>query len=271
MTNLGELCLEFEKLWPITGAEDWDTPGIQVGRQIDNVSRVLLSVDVTSQVVEEAIDGGFDLILAHHPMFLRGVNRLNGDSAKGSLVRLLNRAGISVYAAHTNADVVLNGVSAVLANQLGLVEFSAISPSNAEIGHGRIGRLSEPLELLTLARLLANLLPPTASGIRVAGDPMQKISFVSLCGGAGDSFLAEAYSLGADVYITSDLRHHPTLDAMETAQAQGREFSIIDISHWAAEWLWLDTAAAQLALAFPQLQFVVSEIRTDPWDFAVTQ
>lgn len=271
MTNLGQLCLEFEKLWPLSGAEDWDTPGIQVGKQMDNVSRVLLTVDVTSQVVEEAIDGGFDLILAHHPMFLRGVNRLDGDSAKGSLVGMLYRAGIAVYAAHTNADVVSNGVSAALANQLKLVESAAISPSSSEIGHGRIGKLPQPLELLALARILANLLPPTASGVRVAGDPGQQVEVVSLCGGAGDSFLAEAYSLGADVYITSDLRHHPTLEAVETAYAQERKFSIIDISHWAAEWLWLDTAAAQLAVAFPQLQFVVSEIRTDPWDFVVTQ
>lgn len=271
MTNLGQLCLEFERLWPTSGAEDWDTPGIQIGKHTDKVSRVLLTVDVTSQVVEEAIDGGFDLILAHHPMFLRGVTHLDGDSSKGSLVSVLNRAEISVYAAHTNADIVQNGVSSALANQLELVESTAISPSGAEIGHGRIGRLAEPLELLTLARMLANLLPPTASGVRVAGNPKQKISVVALCGGAGDSFLADAYRLDADVYITSDLRHHPTLEAIETAHAQEKDFSIIDISHWAAEWLWLDIAATQLSEAFPQLQFVVSELRTDPWDFAVTQ
>jgi putative NIF3 family GTP cyclohydrolase 1 type 2 len=76
---------------------------------------------------------------------------------------------------------------------------------------------------------------------------------------------------GADVYVSSDLRHHPVQDAIEQALASGKQMALIDVSHWAAEWLWLEVAANQLAQRFPKVQFVVSHLRTDPWDFVVTQ
>jgi putative NIF3 family GTP cyclohydrolase 1 type 2 len=94
---------------------------------------------------------------------------------------------------------------------------------------------------------------------------------VALCGGAGDAFISEALSSGADVYVTSDLRHHPAQDARESATAIGSDLALIDISHWAAESLWLDVAAKELEKALPGVKFEVSDLRTDPWDFAVTQ
>jgi putative NIF3 family GTP cyclohydrolase 1 type 2 len=83
--------------------------------------------------------------------------------------------------------------------------------------------------------------------------------------------LPAALSSGADVYITSDLRHHPVQDAVEQAKASAKSFALIDIAHWAAESLWLETAASQLTDAVGDVKFVVSDLRTDPWEFAVTQ
>jgi putative NIF3 family GTP cyclohydrolase 1 type 2 len=94
---------------------------------------------------------------------------------------------------------------------------------------------------------------------------------VALCGGAGDSFISAAAASGADVYVTSDLRHHPVQDALEQAKAAAKHFGLIDVSHWAAESLWLETAAAQLSSAVSDVKFVVSDLRTDPWEYAVTQ
>ena len=91
---------------------------------------------------------------------------------------------------------------------------------------------------------------------------------VALCAGAGDSLLSNPAVVGADVYITSDLRHHPASEARERARL-GRGPALIDISHWASEWLWLDVAAEQLRAALPGVMVTVSELRTDPWDFAV--
>ena len=104
-----------------------------------------------------------------------------------------------------------------------------------------------------------------------AGDFDLPVTTVALCGGAGDAYLSEPAVLAADVYITSDLRHHPASEARENARASGRGPALIDVSHWASEWLWLDSAAAELREALPGVTITVSDLRTDPWDFAVTQ
>ncbi|MFM6971090.1 MAG: Nif3-like dinuclear metal center hexameric protein, partial [Rhodoluna sp.] len=137
------------------------------------------------------------------------------------------------------------------------------------IGTGRVGNLPSEIKLGDFARLIAKVLPSTATGIRVAGDYEKSICRVAVCGGAGDSFIDAAIDSGADVYVTSDLRHHPTQEAREKIGPEG--MALVDVSHWASEWLWLEVAAEQLENLFPNVQFVVSQLRTDPWDFVVTQ
>ena len=269
-----EQVLDFaESLWPIAGAEEWDRPGLIVGSSQQSVSRILLTVDLTQEVLEEAIDGEFDLILAHHPYLLRGISSLSEQTSKGSVISEAIRRGIAVFAAHTNADIVPGGVSDVLAQRIGLLDVRPLVPAqgNSSIGHGRVGRLSTNMTLLELARRFAAVLPATASGVRVAGPHDLEIRTVSLCAGAGDSFIPAAQASGADVYVTSDLRHHPAQDAMELRRIDAAAPCLIDISHWAAEWLWLENAEKQLASAFDEVQIVVSQVRTDPWDFVVTQ
>ena len=96
------------------------------------------------------------------------------------------------------------------------------------------------------------------------------VTTVAVCGGAGDSLLDSAAVRGADVYITSDLRHHPASEFREDALHGGGP-ALIDVSHWASEWLWLDVAAQQLRAALPGIDITVSELNTDPWDFVVVQ
>ena len=270
--ELGQLTAAFEKLWPLSGAEDWDAPGLVTGSESQRVSRVLLTVDVTTEIITESIDGEFDLVLAHHPYLLRGINSLSETFAKGATLSNAIRAGVSIYAAHTNADVVTNGVSAVMAEAFGVQNAKPlVAAADVSIGHGRVGKLAAPIMLGDFARLIAKVLPSTATGIRVAGHFDQEIQTVAVCGGAGDSFIAAAVAAGADVYVTSDLRHHPVQDAREQSLFSGGTPAMIDVAHWASEWLWLEVAAGQLSKLFPNVQFVVSQIRTDPWDFVVTQ
>lgn len=258
-----------EGLWPITGAESWDTPGLQLGSRRQRVTRVLLSVDVTPAVIREARNVGAELIVCHHPLFLRGMNSVTTDSDRGALVFEALDAGISVIAAHTNADVVADGVSDVLAHALGLRSLIPLIPGEAPVtGLGRYGELGEPMSLEDLALRLSDILPATVSGIRVSGSPDAMIRTIALCGGAGDSLLTLERVLSSDVYITSDLRHHPVLDARVRAEL-GHGPHLIDISHWASESLWLSVAATQLAGAIPECTFVISDVRTDPWSFSV--
>jgi dinuclear metal center YbgI/SA1388 family protein len=233
---------------------------------------VLLSVDVSSDVLNEAIAGNFDLIISHHPFLLGSDHELSAQSAKGSVLLAAIRNDVALFSAHTNADIVTDGVSDVLAKAFGLVDPKPlVAIEGTDVGHGRIASLAQVTNLLDFARQVSRCIAPTAAGVRVAGDPEQSISTVALCAGSGGSFLDEAIDRQADVFVTSDLRHHTASDAVERARALGRNFALIDISHWAAEALWLEVAAKQLAEAVPDVKFVVSDLRTDPWDFAVTQ
>ncbi|MCU1441879.1 MAG: hypothetical protein JWQ59_29 [Cryobacterium sp.] len=259
------------ELWPLAGAETWDAPGLLSGDPHREVRSILLAVDAVSDTVEEAIETDADLLLVHHPLLLRGVTTVAEDRYKGALLARLIRADCALLAAHTNADVVTDGVSDVIASRLGLIDAAPITAGTVPgTGIGRVGRLAQPTTLGHLARTVSDLLPPTASGVRVSGDYHSPITTVSLCGGAGDSLLGNPVVTASDVYITADLRHHPASEAREQARIGGGP-ALMDVSHWASEWLWLDFAAEQLRAALPGVTVTVSDIRTDPWDFVVMQ
>jgi dinuclear metal center YbgI/SA1388 family protein len=258
-------------LWPLDEAETWDAPGLLSGDPTAPVSRIHLAVDAVLDTVDEAVDAGAQLLLVHHPLLLRGVTSVAEDRYKGAVIARLIRGGCALVAAHTNADIVARGTSAVLAGRLGVAGTRPIVPgADPALGLGRVGRLTEPTTLGAFARLIGNALPATASGVRVAGDYDRAIETVALCAGAGDSLLSHPEVLAADVYVTSDLRHHPASEAVENARIGGGP-ALIDVSHWASEWLWLHVAAEQLREALPGVDVVVSELRTDPWDFAILQ
>jgi dinuclear metal center YbgI/SA1388 family protein len=269
--NVGNVAAAAEHLWPAAGAEEWDNVGLLVGRTSQPVSRILLAVDVVADTVAEAVAGNYDAIIAHHPLILRGLHTLAENTYKGALIGELIRNNIALLAMHTNADVVPDGVSDVLGSALGLQgAVPIVQTAGDHIGLGRVGDLAEPTTLGELAQALAHILPATAPGIQVAGDYARPVSRVALCGGAGDSLLEHPSVRSADVYITSDLRHHRASESREQSLTTGGP-ALINVSHWASEWLWLSTAADQLRKALPGVTVDVSDVRTDPWDFVVTQ
>ncbi len=270
-TTVSEFNAVVESLWPTAFAEGWDAPGLVSGAPDDEVSRVLLAVDAVAATVDQAVANGADVLLVHHPLLLRGVTTVAETGYKGALLAKLIRSRCALIAAHTNADIVDDGTSAVIARALGLVEQRPIvAGERPGTGLGRVGRLPEPTPLGRIALALGELLPATAGGVRVAGDYDQRVETVSLCGGAGDSLLGDPAVRASDLYITSDLRHHPASESREQSFAGGGP-ALIDISHWASEWLWLDVAARRLRDALPELEVTVSDLNTDPWDFVVTQ
>lgn len=268
--QLRELISAFETLWPTVAAEEWDRPGLLIGDPDATISKVLLCVDVTDELIGDAVAGGFDLVLSHHPILLRDADSMSQQRAKSKMLAKAKAAAVAVYTAHTNADITETGVSASLAKLLSLHDAMPLV-GEGKIGHGRIGELDHAVTLLDFARMLAAKLPPTATGIRVAGQPGLLVQRVALCAGAGDSFIADAYVAGADLYLTSDLRHHPVQEALELGTADRRDFALVEISHWAAESVWLEVARKELEIRFSQVTFEVSDLRTDPWDFLVTQ
>ncbi|WP_283138008.1 Nif3-like dinuclear metal center hexameric protein [Rhizohabitans arisaemae] len=251
-------------------AESWDSVGLVCGDPAEPVRRVLFAVDPVAAVLEEALEWGADLIVAHHPLFLRGVNGVAATTPKGRLVHRLIRANIALYTAHTNADVARPGVSDALARAVGLTgPLRPIRPvpgadPQRSPGLGRIGLLSEPMSLGDFAAQASAGLPETAGPLRVAGDPDAPVHRVAVCGGAGDSLLEDVRAGGVDVYLTADLRHHPASEFMEVGGP-----ALIDAAHWATEWPWLRDAAALVESALgaqgTTVETRVSATVTDAW------
>lgn len=261
--QLSELVKVFETYWPATHADDWDRVGLTVGNPGSQVNRVLVSVDLTEAVIDEAIEAGCQLILTHHPALLRGVTSVADDELKGALVSKLIRSGIATFSAHTNADVQDDGATSILANLLKLSNREPIVQTIGGFGHGVIGSLANAVSLGDFAKTVSDLLPKVAGGIRFAGSKTKLVQRVALCSGAGDSFIPAVLASKADVYITSDLRHHPTLDAIETPRENGK-LALIDVSHWASESLWVAGAVERIS-SNPELVAIASKVITDPW------
>lgn len=266
--TLESVLTQITTLWPESGAQEWDSPGLVVGAPHQVIESIHLVVDVTPETIAEAKDAGAGLIIAHHPLLLRGVTSVAESTYKGHVVAELIRAGIALYSAHTNADVVPTGTSSRLADLIGLVGHEPLVPG-LQPGHGlgRVGSLPAEMSLYELAVALGEVLPQTAVGPVIAGEPDARITRVAVCAGAGDSLLQKPAVMASDVYITSDLRHHPASEFREHAKLFGGP-SLINISHFAAEWLWLDAAAEELR-TLVGVEVTVSDLNTDPWTFQV--
>jgi dinuclear metal center YbgI/SA1388 family protein len=266
MTTVGEIVAILDRYFPPRLAEEWDAPGLSVGDPTAPVERVLFAVDPVMAVADEAADWSATMLVTHHPLMLRGVTTVAANTAKGAVVHRLILAGCALYSAHTNADAARPGVADALAEAIGLTGTRPLVPDGAEaaLGTGRIGALAAPTTLRQFAQAVADALPATAPGVRVAGDLAALIRTVAVLGGSGGSFLDAASAADVDAYVTADLRHHPASEARELALLTDGRPALVDVSHFASEWLWLAAAAERLA-AEASVETRVSTLNTDPW------
>jgi dinuclear metal center YbgI/SA1388 family protein len=248
-----------DRRYPRAWAEPWDRVGLVLGDFDTPVTKVLGVVDCVPETVDQALDEGAQLIVAHHPLLLKPVSSIAPDTYKGRIIHRLIRADVALYVAHTNADVASPGVSDALAARLDLTELRPLVPGDDDRGIGRIGVLADAMPLDEFTAFAARRLPATAAGVRAAGDPKRPIRAVAVCGGAGDSFLADATRAGVDAYLCADLRHHPASEHL----ADGGP-ALLDAAHWATERPWLDEVAGWLRGQFA-VDVVVSDLDTDPW------
>jgi dinuclear metal center YbgI/SA1388 family protein len=267
---LGEVIAALDARYDPSLAESWDAVGLVCGDPGEPVRRVLFAVDPTAAVVDEVIEIGADLLVTHHPLLLTPVHGVPADDPKGRLVHRLVRAGAGLFVAHTNADRAPDhGVNDALAAVHGQIDTVPLEPtaSDPRAGLGRVGELPAPITLRGFAELVADALPGTVGGVRVAGDPARTVHRVAVCGGSGGSLLPAAAAAGADVLLTSDLKHHPASEAGEVAGP-----ALCDVAHFATEWPWLPVAADVLERDLGgRIEVTVSRLRTDPWALQVAQ
>jgi dinuclear metal center YbgI/SA1388 family protein len=263
VTTVADVVEVLETAYPPELAEPWDAVGLVCGDPAERVSRILVCVDPIESTVDEALELDAELVVAHHPLLLRGVHGVPASTPKGSLVHRLVRAGAALFCAHTNADAADPGVSDALAETLGLTVVGPLAPNpDGRTGIGRIAELpaAEPFE--KFVERVATALPATAGGVRAAGDPQRSIRTVAVSGGAGDGYLDAATRAGVDAYVTADLRHHPASEHLAGAGGP----ALVDVAHWASEWPWCAQAAAVLRdVLGGNVNVTVSTRRTDPW------
>ena len=247
------------------GAESWDAVGLVCGDPSAPVLRVHLAVDPTGAAVDEALRAGADILITHHPLLLHPVSSVAATDPAGRVVHRLIAGGCALLAAHTNADVALDGVSDALAAAVGLTDLVPLVPAaDGVTGLGRIGEAPAGETLGSFAERVLAGLPTTAHGVRIAGDLHQPVRRVAVCGGSGSDALGAAAAASVDAFLTADLKHHVALDHLAAGGP-----ALLDVAHWASEWPWLARAAAllvsDLAADGVTVEARVSEIVTDPW------
>ncbi len=261
-----------DALYPPQWACTWDSVGLICGDPQAAVQRVLFALDPVEVVVDEALAAGAQMIITHHPLFLRGTSSVAATTPKGRLIHRLIKADVALFNAHTNADAAPAGVNDTLADLLGVGQVQPLEAvehpdAPAAAGLGRMGTLQQPSTLRAFAEHVARVLPHAPVGIRVSGPLDALVRRVAVCSGAGDSLLATVAARQADVYVTADLRHHPASEATGDRTAAGP--ALIDAGHWATESPWLAVAAqalgAQLAVHGLSVHTTVSSTPTDPW------
>ncbi|MFC4609988.1 Nif3-like dinuclear metal center hexameric protein [Streptomyces maoxianensis] len=268
MPRLSEVLTALDVLWPAERAEEWDAVGTVCGDPDAGISRVLFAVDPVQEIADEAIELGAQLIVTHHPLYLRGTTTVAASTFKGRVVHTLIKHDIALHVAHTNADTADPGVSDALAGALDLRVVRPLVPDatdpHGRRGLGRVCELDHPETLGEFAARAAKRLPPTAQGVRIAGDPDALVRTVAVSGGSGDSLLDVVRAADVDAYLTADLRHHPASEAVQQSP-----LGLVDAAHWATEWPWCEQAAAQLDEISDRhgwgLRVHVSPTVTDPW------
>ena len=258
MVTLQKLTTFFEKLAPKELAEDYDNVGLLVEGVTDEIESIVIALDADEKTVLEAAEKGAQLVVTHHPVMFRSVNRLTeGEGGQRTLRRLLQK-GIGLYAMHTNYDSAQGGLCDVFLDAFG--EFSERSSfAGTEAGIGRIGILKTPCTLADLLKKGKQAFCPNGF-LRYVGNENAMIDTVAVCNGGGADMIYEAYALGAQVYISGDCKHHHARFAYEN------NMNLIEINHYDAEVGFCRQIAEQLQQAFGnKLKVEVSCHEESPW------
>ncbi len=230
-TTIGQVASWLDATFRPELQEDYDNAGFLIGQRQEPCTGILVALDLTPAVVDEAIEHGLNLIVTHHPFIFSGLKRITSDNEAGRTVINLIRHGIAVYAAHTNLDNLPWGVNGILSEKLGLQNTRILKPMDPENGAGMVGELPEPMPVDTFLQKVKGILGiPTlrTSPINTKHSPLNTITRVALCGGSGASFIGDALTAKADIYITADLKYH------DFQRAEGR-IIIVDAGHYETE------------------------------------
>ena len=250
------------KLAPESCACDWDNPGLLAGRSDKEVKKILLALDATDEVVEQAAEGAYDMLITHHPMIFGAIKRVTDEDMVGRRLLSLIRSDISYYAMHTNFDAAPGCMADLAAERLSLKDTEPleamgdmeINGNSVAYGIGKTGNLAEKLTVKALAEKVKQAFD--LPFVLVYGEELMdmEVEKVALCPGAGGSVIEEAIHAGAKALVTGDISHHQGIDAA------ARNMAVIDAGHYGMEHIFIQYMAGYLKENLP----VEMEIVTAP-------
>ncbi len=284
MPQLDEIVAFLKEFAPLALAEEWDNVGLLVGDRQQNVDRVLTCLTLSPDVAAEAVSRHVGLVVSHHPILFRPVQRLTDDTTEGKVLLNLIGARIAVYSPHTAFDSAADGINQQLANALGLTDIgvlrvnsppecadgedngsgsaSAQSPAATPLGSGRFGRLPQPELLVEFNERVKRSLG--ISHLQYVGDDRTTIRRVAVACGSAAEFLPDARRQDCDVLLTGEARFHACLEAKSSGIA------MVLAGHYATERPAVEQLANRIAARFPGLDCFASQSERDPVRWSIS-
>ena len=260
--KLNDIINIVEEIAPVNLKEDFDNVGLMVGDREKNITKILLALDCTEEVICEAKNLGAELILTHHPLLFRKPSKITTDTLLGRKIIELIKNDINLYSAHTNWDSVKGGLNDTLVKILGFEEGIIMERNklSKEAGIGRVVNLKEEMKVIDVINLIKSSLG--VENLRYSGDLDEYVKKIAIVNGSGQDFFCDAKNLGADLIITGDTTYHFVSDYREMG------LNIIDVGHFNSEWPVLISVSEKVKEKLDgDVELVISKVSKDPFKF----
>lgn len=258
-----------EQYAPLKLKEDYDNVGLMVGDKDAEITKILIALDCTLDVICEAKNKGCNFIFTHHPFLFVKPKTITSDTLVGKKIIELIKNDINVYASHTNLDSVKGGLNDIATEILGFTEYRVMESStvlgynDGDNGIGRLVTLQEPIVLMDLCERIKKLF--NAEHIRYVGEDNRLIKTIAIINGSGEDFFGISKTLQADCIITGDTKYHGVSDLKEDGIA------LIDAGHFITEWtpfkIFAKKLEKQLRLQGYHNDVLISENMKDVYKF----
>ena len=250
-----------ERFAPLPLQDGFDNAGMQVGLTDADCAGALLCLDVTEEVLDEAISLGCNLVVSHHPLIFKGIKSLTGDNYVERCVMKAVKHDITIFSAHTNLDNAVNGVNFKMAEKIGLTHVEVLDPRAdgwLNAGAGVVGELPEPeAEEAFLRRIKQTFEVGCVKHTALTG---RQIRRVALCGGAGAFLMPEAIKKGADAFITGEIKYHDYFGRAE-------EILLAEIGHYESEQYTKEIFKKIISEQFPEVRVMMTSVNTNPINY----
>ncbi|VAX38448.1 hypothetical protein MNBD_PLANCTO02-1367 [hydrothermal vent metagenome] len=265
MSTLANLLTFLESFAPLHLSEEWDNTGLLIGDRfcMQEISSIMTCLTLTPDVAEEAVSQNANLIITHHPILFRPVQRLTSETSEGSMILQLIKAGIAIYSPHTSYDSAQEGINQQIAESIALTNIGILRPAESisteeetPCGTGRFGDLKEPQTLSALNEQIKQVLQ--IDSLQFVGQLDTSITRIGIACGAAAELMHDALNHNCQALLTGEARFHASLEARTLGIA------LVIAGHYATERPAMERLAKRLQVEFSSLKTWCSNTERDP-------